>query len=581
MFSRPPLPPSAIEATRAHHAAMRSGTAQSGQPREGTIAVLLYAASALLLLWRLGANPDFPVNWEEYTAWNVFRFWEAGPYWADILAPANGLMTDSGRGLLTGFPAASGFALFGVGLAQLRVPIALLAAFAPPLLWLAGRTVLPPRVALLGAALLAVCPVFVFYGRTATLVGVSLVPLLLAFLALAAVLTAPPGAMTRPAVALAASLTLGILAYAPVRLMWPISISVLLVAAALDRGRRRGLLGAAVLALLTVPAALAALDAATSADPAPAAAVSGYFRARDETILGMSARNQQDFLRPDAPAIGPPVVRLVAQNLRDLARIGFDRGTMPIRSDYWNASGSIWPAWFGLLAAAGGALALAAAWRRREWGGALALAAFAGFAGPLLLTSRVDSGRLLAAVPFACLLAALAATAGASALAGLIVRADPRSWLRRALPVALPVAVVLALLGTAAEAMRQPPMIARQAREGMALRDLAPSAPAGGVVLVVQDSLGPEIERVHASSHRLLLDRVYRMIDFNGPDALDRGPDRPDLRYGEALAELEAGSLDDPCDSLYAVQPEVRRRVEAALARAGCAAAPRIVDLPQ
>jgi hypothetical protein len=366
-----------------------------------------------------------------------------------------------------------------------------------------------------------------------------------------------------------------------VRIMWPISVAVLLVAAALDRSRRLHLTGAALLALVAVPVALMLVDRATAADPRPVAAVSGYFRARDETILHMREEDRVNYLRPDAPTIGSPGTRLVLQNLRDLVRIVFDRGTMPIRSDYWNASGSIWSAWFGVLVAAGAALALVAAVRRRQWGGLLALACAGGFAAPLLLTSRVDSGRLLAAIPFACLLAALAADAGAALISRLIARADPGSWLPKVLPAALPVAALLALLGTSAEAMRLPAMLARQVREAQVLASLAPNAPPGGVVLVLQDTLGAEIERVHAANNRLLLDGSYRMVDLNGPDALNRGAERPPLRYGEALAALEEGTLASPCRSLYAIQPEVRERVMAALETIGCSRQPEVVDLPQ
>jgi 4-amino-4-deoxy-L-arabinose transferase-like glycosyltransferase len=545
-------------------------------------AAVLYVATAALLLWRIATEPPYPFNWEEYTAFNIFRVWEAGPFWTDILQPGNGVMTDSGRGLLTGFPAAAGFALFGVGLEALRIPIALVAALAPPLLWLAGRRILPERVALPGAWLLAVCPVFLLYGRTATLVGVSLVPLLLAFLALCAVLTAPPGMLLRPALALSGALMLGILSYAPVRLFWPISVVVLLAASLLDRGRRGALAGAALLALAGVPLALVALDQITVADPSPLAAISGYFRARDETVFSMTDRDHEAFLREDAPTLGTPLTRLVLQNSGDLLKIVLDRGTAPLRSNYWNARGSIWPSWMGLLVLAGAALAVVRAVRWRDWRALLPLVCLAGFAAPLLLTSRVDSGRVLAAVPFACLLAAIALDAGARKIASAVARADPRSWVPRPLPGALAVAAVLALLGASAEAGRQPPMVMRQVREALALEDLAMIAPPAGVVLVVSPGLGPEIERVHAASHRLLLDGTYRFIDLGGPDALDRGPERPRLRYGEALAWLEDGTLPGNwCRMLFAVQPEVRERTDAALARFRCRVAPQIVDLPQ
>ncbi|MGI9253614.1 MAG: glycosyltransferase family 39 protein [Thermomicrobiales bacterium] len=545
-------------------------------------AAILYVLTAVLLLWRIGKVPPYPFNWEEYTAWNVFSFWEPGPFWGPILAPGNGVMTDSGQGLLVGFPVSASFALFGVGLAQMRIPVALIAALAPALLWLAGRKLLTPRIALIGAVLLAVCPVYVLYARTATLVGVSLVPLLLALWALASVLTAPAGSMYWPAMGLAGSLTLGVFAYAPMRMMWPIAVVTLLAAAGFDRLRRGTLLGAALLALVSVPAALVVMDARWSSSPAPVKAVSGYFRARDETLLHMRDSDRLIYLRQDAPTFGPPALRLILQNLRDMIRVMFDRGTMPLVSDYWNASGSIWPAWMGVLVLAGAVLAAVWAVRRRDGLALLVLVCAAGFAAPLLLTSRVDSGRLLAAAPCACLLAALALDAGTGALGRMIARYDPRSWLVTTLPVALPIAAALALVGFTAEGMRHEAMLTRQVREGFALESISQIAPAAGVNLVVDPRLGPEIERVHAASYRLQLDQVYRFEDMNGPDALVRGPGRPALRYGEVLQALENGDfIGGACDAVYAVQPEVRERLIAALKPYECSAPPQVIELPQ
>ncbi len=100
----------------------------------------LYALAALLLTVRIGEHPGFAYNWESYTAWRYFTFWE-GPdrTVADVLALTDGLMTDSGQGPLVGLPVWVGFALGGVGLAAMRLPVALLAAGAVPLLWLVGR----------------------------------------------------------------------------------------------------------------------------------------------------------------------------------------------------------------------------------------------------------------------------------------------------------------------------------------------------------------------------------------------------------------------------------------------------------
>ena len=154
-------------------------------------ALYLLAVGALLMPWPFSAHPDWAYNWEGYTAWRWATYWEppTGPAF-EIWAPTDGLMTDSGQGPLVGLPVAIGIALAGVGLDAMRVPVALLAAVAVPLVWLLGRRIFGPGPATLAALLLATSPVFLLYGRTATLVGASLPPLLLFALALVRVLDA-------------------------------------------------------------------------------------------------------------------------------------------------------------------------------------------------------------------------------------------------------------------------------------------------------------------------------------------------------------------------------------------------------
>src|SRR5829696_7102996 len=98
--------------------------------------ISLYIVAAALLLLRIGDHPPFPYNWEGYTAWGLFNFLDHPS--DNILRLNEGLMTDSSYSLLTILPAWLGYALGGVGLAPMRVPIALIAAGAVPLLWLVG-----------------------------------------------------------------------------------------------------------------------------------------------------------------------------------------------------------------------------------------------------------------------------------------------------------------------------------------------------------------------------------------------------------------------------------------------------------
>src|SRR4051794_31808766 len=124
----------------------------------------LYALALALLLPRLDTHPPFVYNWEHYTAWAVFAFWDHPSL--TILRPIDGLMTGSGRSPLIAPVAWLTFHFGGVGLGSLRLATAMLAAAAVPLLWLVGEQFVGRREALLAAVLLALSPVFLLYGRT-------------------------------------------------------------------------------------------------------------------------------------------------------------------------------------------------------------------------------------------------------------------------------------------------------------------------------------------------------------------------------------------------------------------------------
>ena len=140
------------------------------------------------------------------------------------------------------------------------------------MLWLLGRRLFRPGPATLAALLLATSPVFLLYGRTATLVGASRAAAALR-LALVRVLDAGPddGWRWRREGLLAGSLVLGIYAYAPVRLLWPLAIGLLALAAIRNRARRHVLLRAVLLCALVVPVAMMALEALVAPEPDPIA----------------------------------------------------------------------------------------------------------------------------------------------------------------------------------------------------------------------------------------------------------------------------------------------------------------------
>jgi hypothetical protein len=556
-------------------------------------ALYLLAAGLLLIPWPFGVHPDWAYNWEGYTAWRWATYWEppVGPA-AEIWALTDGLMTDSGQGPLVGVPVAIGIALAGVGLEAMRVPVTLLAAMSVPLLWLLGRRLFGSGPATLSGLLLATSPVFLLYGRTATLVGVSLLPLLLSALALVRVLDAGPdtGWRWRREGLLAGSFLLGIYAYAPVRLLWPLAIGLLALAAIRNRARRGVLLRAALLGALAVPAATMALEALVAPEPDPLAAAMSYFHARGEQLVAMSGdpAAASEYLRTgSAVASGwDAAARLVGQNAADLSRLLLDRDTGPPPVDYWNERGRFWP-WFFLPFAVIGAVSTLRGWLAvpdRQPAIVVPLALFLGLALPLLLTSRVHIGRLVPALPFALLLVA----AGSWIVAGWIGELARRAA-GGALEVARWIAPVLAgaLLVPAAVAarvdMETPLSPTRESLTAAALADWSEDArERGGAVLVEDPALGDDVERVHAATYRLDLDGVYRFVDIRQANetperAID---DRPLLLWRGALGALQAGEIPQPCQRLWFVTPEIADEFYAAWHASGCAGAPDSVILP-
>ncbi|HET7095083.1 MAG TPA: glycosyltransferase family 39 protein, partial [Thermomicrobiales bacterium] len=286
--------------------------------RQWLIALALYAVAAALLLARLGDHPPFPYNWEAYTGWRLFDDWlRSPPAFARIFGLADGLMTESGQGPLVGAPVRLGFQIAGVGLLAMRTPIALLAAAAVPLLWLVARRLTAEPAALLAPLLLAISPVYLFYGRTATIVGVSLVPELLAALALLGTLAAADRERGwRWLVGLQAALIAGEYAYAPVRLLWPLALGALVAAVEIDRAERRWRAQALAVTVVAVRAFLLVVGWLTGT-AGGVSAVTGYFEARGEQILAM--RDPADYAYYLRPAPGETATSATAESADELA----------------------------------------------------------------------------------------------------------------------------------------------------------------------------------------------------------------------------------------------------------------------
>jgi 4-amino-4-deoxy-L-arabinose transferase-like glycosyltransferase len=556
-------------------------------------ALYLLASSTLLLPWPFGAHPDWAYNWEGYTAWHWATYWESptGPV-VEIWAPTDGLMTDSGQGPLVGLPVAIGIALAGVGLDAMRVPVALLAAVSIPALWLLGRRIFGPGPATLAALLLATSPVFLLYGRTATLVGVSLLPLLLSALALVRVLDADAdeGWRWRREGLLAGSLLLGIYAYAPVRLIWPLAIGLLALAAIRNRARRGVLLRATLLCALVVPAATMALEALVAPEPDPLAAAMSYFHARGEQLIAMSGdpAAASEYLRSgSAVASGwDAAARLVGQNVADLGKLLLDRDTGPPPVDYWNERGRFWP-WFFLPFAVVGGISTVRKWLLASGGRSalvLPLVLFLGLALPLVMTSRVHIGRLFPALPFALLLVAAGAWIVAGWIGGLARRAvgDELGIARWIAPVLASALLVPAAVGARVD-METPLSPTRESLTAATMADRYQDArERDGAVLVEDPALGDDIERVHAATYRLDLDGVYRFVDIQriGETAERASDARPALFWRGALEALQAGEIPHPCQRLWFVAPEIAGEFFAAWYAFGCRGAPDSFILP-
>ena len=601
-------------------------------------AFYLLAAAALLLPSPFGAHPAWAYNWEGYTAWRWETYWEppTGPTF-EIWAPTDGLMTDSGQGPLVGLPVTIGTTLAEGGLLAMRVPVTLLAAMSVPVLWLLGRRLFGAGAATLAALLLATSPVYLLYGRTATLVGVSLLPLLLSALALARVLDAGEDAAWRwrREGLLAASLLLGIYAYAPVRLLWPLAVGMLALAAIANPARRGVLVRAALLCTLIVPAATMILEQVAAPDPDPVAAATRYFHARGEQLVAMSDDPAQagEYLRADAAIAAAgwdAAALLIGQNALDLTRLLLDRDTGPPPADYWNERGRFWP-WFLLPFAVIGAISTIRGWPRaprfqvkcfrsalvltgRRGDGRVAratsprrgqspqpaepgdsdqsvmllpFALFLGLALPLLLTSRVHIGRLLPALPFALLLVAAGAWVAAGWFAGLARRAGAgdlaTTWIA-------PLLAGMLLVPAAVSArfdMETPLSPTREALTAATLADWQEDAgERGGAVLVEDPALGDEIERVHAATYRLDLDAIYRFVDLRQSSVLLKlgrettADARPALLWRGALGALQSGEIARPCARLWFVAPEIAGEFFSAWQTSGCAGAPDSVILP-
>jgi 4-amino-4-deoxy-L-arabinose transferase-like glycosyltransferase len=565
--------------------------------RSLALPLALYALGAILLTFEIGEHPSFLYAWEPYTAWQGFAFWDE-PSW-EIFRLTDGLMTDSGRTPLVVFPLWLGFKVGGVGLESMRLPVALIAAASVPLLWLVGRRLASERIALLAAILLALSPAFLLFGRSATDVGISLTPALLTIYILIRVLQEP---QRWPwLVALQALLVLNSYGYAPIRFLWLLALALLGLQMLMSRGSARRWLGlGVVVTALVLPLTVVMLDRDPRRDVRHA--VVGYYHGRGEQILDFNKQpgaytNYLQLTEAEQTAGRASgdkqelALRLFKENAGDLAKTFLDFKRRQTLTDFSKAEGRLYPVFLVPFFLLGMGLTVRGAPRRLE--DRVLLMLFWGFSLPILLTSRVDIGRLIFALPLLFLFVAIGfvwtatkAAQGAERL-GRNLGKGPSAVAR---PVALTALLSGALMAIVAwstlreySADLMPP--AEQRLIPAFEEGSAEAARRGGSVLVTGEA-SLEIEALGAAVLRLSLEDRYQFVSLATPARFESSSQerRPALYYGGVLDRLkDPTQIPGFCNNVYYVVPRIEERFAEEIAKQsnGCVAPLFIQPLPK
>jgi hypothetical protein len=521
---------------------------------------LLYVAAVALLAWRIGSRPGFSYNWETYTLRDLFAF-VAHPS-RDVLRMNDGLMTDSGRTATVVGPAWLGFKIFGQSWFGLRFPIVLISALAVPLTWVFGRRLYSDAVGITAALLVLTSQVFLLYGRTGTVVGLSIGPALIGYLLLWMCVRENDRHWLRWLLVFQIALILNSYVYSPIRFLWLIAAVLFAVECVLRDGQRGRFLVSLIVTLAVLPLALSVLRPGPI--ETPVAAVEAYYNGRGEQIFRMSGTQSgvAPFLRNLTPeqreqiaeeSTDQQIRRLVRQNANDLVDLLIDRNTRPAVTDFWNPHGRLYPRVlvpFFLV----GMLSLLILFffdvRAR-----LMLALFWGYSLPLLLTTQVHIGRLVFIVPLLAIICALPI--------GLIVR-----WLAARQPppyrpafhrwAAVAVGLLIAVAGAAPSMadwdtpfpMQRMPLVADR------IVSLTNTPPTQQLVYVFGDMGGYEIETLRIAELRMELPGYLRFEDMTTGEISGTGP--IPLIYGAIIPLLnQPDAIPGYCGNLYLVEPDV------------------------
>ena len=319
--------------------------------------------------------------------------------------------------------------------------------------WIFGRRLYFDAVGITAALLVMTSQVFLLYGRTGTVVGMSIGPALIGYLLLWMCVRENDRRWLGWLLLFQVVLILNSYVYSPIRFLWPIAVVLFAVEFVLRGGQRSRFLVSWIVTLAVLPLALSVLRPGPIASPV--AAVEAYYNGRGEQIFRMTGTQSgvSPFLRDLTPeqqeqiaeeSTDQQIRRLVRQNANDLVDLLIDRNTRPAVTDFWNPHGRLYPRVmvpFFLV----GMLSLLILFlfdpRAR-----LMLALFWGYSLPLLLTTQVHIGRLVFIVPLLAIICALPI--------GLIVR-----WLAARQPVqfrpafhrwgAVAIGLLIAVIGAA------------------------------------------------------------------------------------------------------------------------------------
>jgi 4-amino-4-deoxy-L-arabinose transferase-like glycosyltransferase len=528
--------------------------------------VALYLAALAMLAWRLGSRPDFLYNWESYTARGLIDFINH-PTW-DVFRLNDGLMTDSGRSAAVVAPSWLGFKTIGLTYLGLRFPLVVIGAFAVPLTWFFGRRLFSDAIGLTAALLVMTSQVFLLYGRTGTMVGMSVAPAVLGYLLLWMCVQPADRRWPLWLIAFQASLIINSYYYSPIRFLWPIAVVLFAVELALRSGQRQRFLISLLVTVAVLPLALTVLRPGPMETPIHA--VTAYYNGRGEQLFRMNQADSgvtpflRDVTEEERQRIAQESeteqsLRLIRQNAWDLTDLLIDRETRPAITDFWNPHGRLYA---GVLVPffLGGTLLLIARffWEPRA---RLLLALFWGFSLPLLLTTQVHIGRLVYVVPLLGIVCALPIM---SIVRLLELRQPPsvRPGFSRWAGFAIGAMIVLAGAVPSLTDWQVEFPQERMDRVKNRIIELTYTPPAQQLVYVFSDMGGYEIENLRIAELEMSMSGYLRFMDLTSNEQRGNGP--IPLLYGAMLTRVGTPSaIPGYCTNIYLVEPDAVERFHA------------------